>query len=117
MSDIKQRLRMLESSLISREGFVSQDVDVLRAAMLHIEQLESVPAPNLNHMYLAWAATLGDPKGTYDVLTGSKAAFTAGVASALFHSSAYDLKRIAIALEQAAMYGWGNVASEELGAE
>lgn len=34
-------------------------------------------------MYLDWSKSMGDPEGKYDVLTGSKAAFIAGVASAL----------------------------------
>lgn len=44
--DIKQRLRTMEGALIAREGFVSQDVDVLRAAVLHIEQLEAGTSAN-----------------------------------------------------------------------
>lgn len=38
--DIKQRLAMLEGALTAREGFVSQDVDVVRAAIKEIERME-----------------------------------------------------------------------------
>jgi hypothetical protein len=45
---------------------------------------------DVTQLYLTWSKSMGDPEGKYDVLTGTKAAFNAGVAAALLHS---DQKR------------------------
>jgi hypothetical protein len=40
MADVKERLRRLETSLQEADGFVSERVDICRAAVREIEQLE-----------------------------------------------------------------------------
>lgn len=40
--DIIDRLKQLEASVTAKDGFVSQDTDVCRAAISHIRQLEAL---------------------------------------------------------------------------
>ncbi len=54
--DIKQRLRQLESQLVGECGFVSEDVDVLRAAVAEIERLETDLAEEVRKLRDANAA-------------------------------------------------------------